>query len=159
MLGEFQATSGLQVAFTDSNSRLSRQEVLAGLQDRIIGQRQAVETMANVVSIAKARLNDRQRPLGTLLFIGPTGVGKTECAKALAQYLFGDPARLLRFDMNEFVSPQSVPRLVGTVDQPEGLLTSEPFAASRFACCCWTKSRRPIRTSSICSCRFSARPA
>ena len=61
VLGEFYATSGLQVAFADSNARLSRQEVLAGLQDRIIGQRQAVETMADVVSIAKARLNDRQR--------------------------------------------------------------------------------------------------
>ncbi len=131
VLGEFYATSGLQVAFADSNARLSRQEVLAGLQDRIIGQRQAVETMADVVSIAKARLNDRQRPLGALLFLGPTGVGKTECAKALANYLFSNPARLVRFDMNEFVSPQSVPRLVGTFDQPEGLLTGavrrEPF--------------------------------
>jgi ATP-dependent Clp protease ATP-binding subunit ClpC len=131
VLDEFRAASGLQVAFADTRARLPREGIVESLHGRIIGQEAAVEAMADVVSVAKARLNDRQRPLGTLFFLGPTGVGKTECAKALAEYLFGDAARLVRFDMNEFVSPQSVARLVGTFQQPEGLLTAavrrQPF--------------------------------
>ena len=131
VLEEFRATSGLQVAFADSRVRLLREDILSGLRSRIVGQAAAVEAMADVVCVAKARLNDRQKPLGTLFFLGPTGVGKTECAKALTQYLFGDVARLVRFDMNEYVSPQSVARLVGTFDQPDGLLTGavrrQPF--------------------------------
>jgi len=131
VLEEFRATSGVQVAFADTRARLLREDILDELRRRIIGQTAAVEAMADVVSVAKARLNDRQRPLGTLFFLGPTGVGKTECAKALTHYLFGDTARLVRFDMNEFVSPQSVARLVGTFHQPEGLLTGavrrQPF--------------------------------
>jgi hypothetical protein len=67
-----------------------------------------------------------------MLFLGPTGVGKTHCARAIAKYLFGDADRLLRFDMNEFVAPGSAARLAGTFDQPEGLLTGavrrQPFA-------------------------------
>ena len=59
-----------------------------------------------------------------MLFTGPTGVGKTETAKALANYLFDDVSKMVRFDLNEFKTPYSVARLVGTFDQPEGLLTS-----------------------------------
>jgi len=92
--------------------------------------------MAEVVSIAKARLNDPARPLGSLFFLGPTGVGKTECSKALAQYLFSDESRLLRLDMNEFVSPNAAARLVGTFGQPDGLLTGavrhQPFCVLLF---------------------------
>ncbi len=131
VLEEFRAASGVQAAFADTRARLPREDILDGLRSRIIGQTAAVESMADVVCVAKARLNDRQRPLGTLFFLGPTGVGKTEFAKALTQYLFGDASRLLRFDMNEFVSPQSVARLAGTFQQPEGLLTGavrqQPF--------------------------------
>lgn len=130
-LAEFRATSGLEATFLDARVRLKRQEIVAAMRTHLVGQQPAVEAMADVVSVAKARLNDPQRPLGSLFFLGPTGVGKTESAKALARYLFGDAARLLRFDMNEFVSPQSAARLVGTFEQPEGLLTSavrrQPF--------------------------------
>jgi ATP-dependent Clp protease ATP-binding subunit ClpC len=131
VLEEFRVASGLQMAFADTRTRLLRGDIVAGLRRRIIGQAAAVAAMADVVAVGKARLNDRQKPLGTLFFLGPTGVGKTECAKALAQYLFGDAARLVRFDMNEFVSPQAAARLAGTFDQPEGLLTGavrrQPF--------------------------------
>jgi ATP-dependent Clp protease ATP-binding subunit ClpC len=135
-LEEFRAKSGLEVAFLDDEQPLSRQDVLTGLRQRIVGQSEAVEAMADVVSMAKARLHDPQRPLGSLLFLGPTGVGKTECAKALAEYLFGDDSRLIRFDMNEFVSADAAARLAGTFDQPEGLLTSavrqQPFCVLLF---------------------------
>ena len=82
--------------------------------------------------MAKARLHDPDRPLAAVLFLGPTGVGKTECAKAISRTLFGDADRLLRFDLNEFNQPGAAARLVGTFAQPEGLLTRairrQPFA-------------------------------
>ena len=104
--------------------RLTREDVADQLAGEVEGQREAVEAMADAVAIAKARLNDPAKPLASMLFLGPTGVGKTECAKALARFLFRDEQRLLRFDMNEFLSPDAAARLVGTFDQPEGLLTS-----------------------------------
>jgi ATP-dependent Clp protease ATP-binding subunit ClpC len=132
VLAEFQAKSGLSVAFLDQGTKLDRQSVIDALGKEVIGQPGAVEAAADVVCIAKARLNDPDRPLASFLFLGPTGVGKTQSAKSLAAYLFGDAERLVRFDMNEFVSPASVARLVGTFDQPEGLLTSavrrQPFS-------------------------------
>ncbi|MFO7907221.1 MAG: AAA family ATPase [Pirellulaceae bacterium] len=136
VIQEFLVKSGLKLAFADTRGQLRREEVVNALQSRIIGQQDAVAAMADVVSIAKARLNDPGRPLGSLFFLGPTGVGKTECAKALARYLFSDESRLLRFDMNEFVSPDAAARLVGSFDQPDGLLTSairhQPFCVLLF---------------------------
>lgn len=124
VLAEFAARSGLSIAFLDHAVRLSRSDMIQSLDTKIVGQSAALQAMADVVTIAKARLNDPGRPLGTLLFLGPTGVGKTAAAKALAHYLYGDEARLLRFDMNEFIDPASVSRLIGTFAQPDGLLTS-----------------------------------
>ncbi len=132
VLDEFHAGSGLDLTMLDTQTRLQRREVIEALSRDIIGQPQALEALADVVCIAKARLNDPSRPLGSLLFLGPTGVGKTQSAKALAKYLFGDASRLVRFDMNEFVTAESAARLAGVFDRPEGLLTSEvrrqPFA-------------------------------
>jgi ATP-dependent Clp protease ATP-binding subunit ClpA len=131
VLAEFAARSGLSIAFLDHAVRLARSDIIQSLAKQIIGQSAALQAMADIVTIAKARLNDPGRPLGTLLFLGPTGVGKTAAAKALAQYLYGDEARLLRFDMNEFIDAASVSRLTGTFAQPDGLLTSavrrQPF--------------------------------
>ncbi len=124
VLEEFRRQSGLDTRFLDRNIRLSRKEIAKALGEQIVGQREAVDAMADVVSVAKARLNDPHKPLASMLFLGPTGVGKTECAKALARYLFGDEDRLLRFDMNEFLSADAVAQLVGTFQRPEGLLTS-----------------------------------
>ncbi len=136
VMQEFHRKSGLQLNFLDTREQLSRQEIARDLHQRIIGQEDAVEAMVDVVSVAKARLNDPHRPLGSLFFLGPTGVGKTECAKALAAYLFGEESRLLRFDMNEYVSAQAATRLVGTIGRPEGLLTSavrhQPFCVLLF---------------------------
>jgi len=135
-LAEFSARSGLSVSFLDDRSELDYAGVIEGLGVEVIGQKAAVTACADAVSIAKARLNDTVRPIASFLFLGPTGVGKTQCAKALANYLFGDRERLVRFDMNEFGSYYSVARLTGTFDAPEGLLTSavrrSPFAVLLF---------------------------
>jgi ATP-dependent Clp protease ATP-binding subunit ClpC len=135
-LEEFSARSGLRVSFLDDRSELEYAQVIETLGTEVIGQQAAVAACADAVTIAKARLNDSVRPIASFLFLGPTGVGKTQCAKALAHYLFGDRERLIRFDMNEFASYYSVARLSGTLDAPEGLLTSAvrrtPFAVLLF---------------------------
>jgi len=123
ILQEFEAKSGMKVAFLDDRSKLERSEILRKISEGVIGQKQAVSAAADVISIAKSRLNDTSRPIASFLFLGATGVGKTEAAKQIASYLYGSEDKLLRFDMNEFVSPFDVARLVGTFDQPEGLLT------------------------------------
>src|SRR5262249_25349021 len=81
-LVEFHEQSGLALSFLDSEQKLDRDEVLAELGKEIIGQPRALEAAADVIGIAKARLNDPDRPLASFLFLGPTGVGKTQCAKA-----------------------------------------------------------------------------
>lgn len=124
VLSEFAARSGLTISFLDPSARLERREIVTALAQQIVGQSAALDAMADVVAIAKARLNDPSRPLGTLLFLGPTGVGKTAAAKALARYLYGEDDRLLRFDMNECLDAASVARLTGTFAQPDGLLTA-----------------------------------
>ena len=83
------------------------------LGKRVIGQRQAVVAVSNAVRRARAGLNDENRPLGSFLFLGPTGVGKTELTKALAEYLFDDDSAMVRIDMSEFMEKHSVARLIG----------------------------------------------
>ncbi|MDZ7905454.1 MAG: ATP-dependent chaperone ClpB [Cypionkella sp.] len=80
---------------------------------RVIGQMPAVTAVANAVRRARAGLNDENRPLGSFLFLGPTGVGKTELTKALAEYLFDDDSAMVRIDMSEFMEKHSVSRLIG----------------------------------------------
>ncbi len=80
---------------------------------RVIGQRQAVTSVANAVRRARAGLNDENRPLGSFLFLGPTGVGKTELTKAVAEFLFDDDSAMVRIDMSEFMEKHAVSRLIG----------------------------------------------
>ncbi|MGB3408540.1 MAG: ATP-dependent chaperone ClpB [Jannaschia sp.] len=80
---------------------------------RVVGQRQAVTAVANAVRRARAGLNDEGRPLGSFLFLGPTGVGKTELTKALAEFLFDDDGAMVRIDMSEFMEKHAVSRLIG----------------------------------------------
>jgi ATP-dependent Clp protease ATP-binding subunit ClpA len=131
VLSEFNAQCGLAVAFLDNRRRLQRGDLVESIGREVIGQRPAVDAMADAVLVAKARLNDAGRPLASFPFLGPTGVGKTQAAKALAACLYGDAGRLVRFDMNEYVDATSPARLIGTFAQPEGLLTSavrrQPF--------------------------------
>ena len=83
------------------------------LHNRVIGQDAAITAVANAVRRARAGLNDEGRPLGSFLFLGPTGVGKTELTKAVANYLFDDDAAMVRIDMSEFMEKHSVARLIG----------------------------------------------
>ena len=80
---------------------------------RVVGQSQAVEAVSRAVRRARAGLQDQNRPLGSFLFLGPTGVGKTELTKALAEYLFDDEHAMVRIDMSEFMEKHSVARLIG----------------------------------------------
>jgi ATP-dependent Clp protease ATP-binding subunit ClpB len=80
---------------------------------RVIGQRTAVRAVSNAVRRARAGLNDENRPLGSFLMLGPTGVGKTELTKALAEYLFDDDQAMVRIDMSEFMEKHAVSRLIG----------------------------------------------
>ncbi|KPP83471.1 MAG: ATP-dependent chaperone protein ClpB [Rhodobacteraceae bacterium HLUCCO07] len=83
------------------------------LHARVIGQDAAVKAVANAVRRARAGLNDENRPLGSFLFLGPTGVGKTELTKAVAEFLFDDDSAMVRIDMSEFMEKHSVARLIG----------------------------------------------
>jgi ATP-dependent Clp protease ATP-binding subunit ClpB len=84
-----------------------------GLHKRVIGQNAAVKAVANSVRRARAGLNDENRPLGSFLFLGPTGVGKTELTKAVAEFLFDDDSAMVRIDMSEFMEKHAVSRLIG----------------------------------------------
>jgi ATP-dependent Clp protease ATP-binding subunit ClpC len=95
----------------DVRERLGRLET--ELHERVVGQNDAVTRIAKAVRRNRTGMGDARRPVGSFLFLGPTGVGKTELAKALAQSLFGDESAMLRFDMSEFGERHTVSRLVG----------------------------------------------
>lgn len=83
------------------------------LEARVVGQAEAVRALSNAVRRARAGLNDENQPLGSFLFLGPTGVGKTELTKATADFLFGDDTAMVRVDMSEYMEKHSVSRLIG----------------------------------------------
>ena len=83
------------------------------LRERVVGQDEALLLVANAVRRARAGLGDPRRPIGSFLFMGPTGVGKTELARALAEFLFNDEHALVRLDMSEYMEKHTVARLVG----------------------------------------------
>ena len=124
VLFEMASTCGIRLPMIDDRQTLERKEVVAEIENQIVGQKDAVNACVDLVMTEKARLSPDGKPIMTMLFTGPTGVGKTETAKALAQYLFDNASKMVRFDLNEFKTSFSAARLVGTFDQPEGLLTS-----------------------------------
>ncbi|MEO6446757.1 MAG: ATP-dependent chaperone ClpB [Gemmatimonadaceae bacterium] len=95
----------------------SERERLAKLEEelarRVVGQREAVEAVAHAVRRSRAGLQDVNRPIGSFIFLGPTGVGKTETAKALAEFLFDDESAMVRIDMSEYMEKHAVARLIG----------------------------------------------
>ena len=133
------------------------------LHERIIGQEEAVTALSKAIRRSRSGLKDPKRPAGSFIFLGPSGVGKTELSKALAEFLFNSEEALISFDMSEYMEKHSVSRLVGS---PRAMLAStraaslpRPCVSVRIRWCSLTKSRKRIPMSSISCCRFLKRVA
>ena len=92
--------------------KLARMEDM--LKEKVVGQDKAIELVANAVKRSRAGISDPNRPIGSFLFLGPTGVGKTELSRAVAEFMFNDPDALLRIDMSEFMEKHSVSKIIGS---------------------------------------------
>ncbi|MFI9611704.1 ATP-dependent Clp protease ATP-binding subunit [Streptomyces sp. NPDC052023] len=106
-------TTGIPVAELTEEERERLMKLEEHLHERVVGQDEAITAVARAVRRARAGMSDPNRPVGSFLFLGPTGVGKTELARALAAALFGDENRMIRLDMSEFQERHTVSRLVG----------------------------------------------
>ena len=115
----FSIYSGLPLFIVSRSETASATDIRSWFTERIVGQRQAIEAMVEMIALFKAGLQDPSKPLGTFFFVGPTGVGKTELARALAEFLFGSASRLLRFDLSEFKDYHSFEMLLGAANKPE----------------------------------------
>ncbi len=123
--------SGVPTLMLDDRLPLSRQAVVQFFQSRVMGQKEAVEAAVDLTMMIKSGLTDPNKPMSSLLFVGPTGVGKTELARAIAEYCMGDPNRLVRLDMSEFATPDAGLRLLGSTEHPGALTTpvrERPFS-------------------------------
>lgn len=105
--------TGIPVEKMLSSEKEKLLKIEAHLHDRVIGQDEAVTAVSNAIRRARAGLSDPNRPMGSFLFLGPTGVGKTELCKALASFLFDDEANMIRIDMSEYMEKHAVARLIG----------------------------------------------
>jgi len=105
--------TGIPVSRLQEGERSKLVKMEERLGKRVIGQQTAVDAVSNAVRRARAGLQDEDRPIGSFLFLGPTGVGKTELSKALAEFLFDDEGAMVRLDMSEYMEKHSVSRLIG----------------------------------------------
>jgi ATP-dependent Clp protease ATP-binding subunit ClpC len=128
----FGRQTGLPSFLIDDSVRPDLDSIQRQLTSQVIGQDAVIETLVDMIATLAADLSRGDRPLASLMLIGPTGVGKTETAKALARLIYSDVSRLVRIDMSELSTPSAVGRLIGDGMHPEGLLTSavraEPFS-------------------------------
>jgi len=117
IMATFAGQSHLPTLLFSDSDPLRRDEVLTFFAERMVGQEEAVAAIVDLIMVIKAELTDPAKPLGVLLLAGPTGTGKTWLATILADYLFGSPDALLRFDMSEFAYPGSAPALAAQIVQ------------------------------------------
>ncbi|MEH7121050.1 ATP-dependent Clp protease ATP-binding subunit [Neobacillus vireti] len=104
----------IPVGKLQQDEQLKLKELEANLNEKVIGQEQAVKKVAKAIRRSRAGLKSKQRPIGSFLFVGPTGVGKTELTKTLAEELFGSPDSMIRLDMSEYMEKHSVSKLIGS---------------------------------------------
>ncbi len=123
VIAHFCSETGMPAFLVRDDLPLDPEAIWMSFRTRLIGQEEAIRRMTDLVAMIKAGLSDLGRPLGSFLFVGPTGVGKTEMAKCLTSFLFGREDRLIRFDMSEFIDASSVYRFLGDA-QNEGKLIS-----------------------------------
>ena len=109
--------TGLPVQILDEREGLDLSELRAFFEKRVLGQPEAVDCLVERVAMIKAGLTDPTRPQGVFLFVGPTGTGKTEIAKTMAEFLFGSPERMIRLDMSELQTWESQGRILGEADE------------------------------------------
>jgi ATP-dependent Clp protease ATP-binding subunit ClpC len=134
----FVITSGLPAFVVSRDVTLREREIRDWFEARIIGQKAAIDAIVHTMALFKAGLQDATKPIGTFLFVGPTGVGKTEVARALATFFFGSPQRMLRFDLSEFKDYSSFELLLGNPNRPEspprllGPVRAQPFQVVLF---------------------------
>lgn len=128
--------SGLPAFIIDPGIPMDTERIRTHFNDNVFGQEAAVDHLVDLLASVKTALTRTGKPIASLLFAGPTGVGKTELAKVLAEFMFGHRDRLTRFDMSEFSSPFAVMRLIGSTYFSEGLLASavrrQPFSVLLF---------------------------
>ncbi len=118
--------TGVAQGEIDTSERKKLLSLESVLHRQVIGQKEAVTQVAEALRRARSGVSDQQKPVGSFLFLGPTGVGKTETAKALAKVYFGDEKHVIRLDMSEFQTPSSIDRLLGSSQLgQEGRLVSQ----------------------------------
>jgi ATP-dependent Clp protease ATP-binding subunit ClpB len=105
--------TGIPVSRLQEGERAKLVKMEERLAERVVGQENAIKAVSNAVRRARAGLQDENRPIGSFLFLGPTGVGKTELSKALAEFLFDDESAIIRIDMSEYMEKHTVARLIG----------------------------------------------
>lgn len=125
VVAAFSQETGLPLLMLDDRLPLDLSATRRWLSERVIGQPAPVELVTDLLAATKSGLSRGGKPLASLLFIGPTGVGKTEMAKALAEFLYRDPGRMIRFDMSEYATGAAVERLIGGSYSSQGLLTQK----------------------------------
>lgn len=127
----FSIHSGIPMFLLREDRSLEYRRIVEFFHQRVIGQHEAIGRIAETLCTVKAGLQPAAKPLATLLFVGPTGIGKTEVAKTLARFLFGSPERMVRFDMSEYMDPLAAERLIRGTDRDDGVLTrrvrQQPF--------------------------------
>ena len=136
VIGHFCEETGMPAFMVDPVIPMHPNQIKAQFNNAVFGQENAVENVVNMLSTVKTGLSKTGKPIASFLFVGPTGVGKTELAKVLSEFMFGSRDRMIRFDMSEYSSYDAVTKLLGSGFYSDGLLTStvrrEPFCVLLF---------------------------